>query len=52
MHAEDRIAGKTLEQTVVDHRPRSANAFLSRLEDEIHRTVEIACFGQVFRRAQ
>ena len=52
VHAVDRVAGKTLEQPVLQHLQRAAEAFLGRLEDEVHRAVEVARLRQVFRRAQ
>ncbi len=52
VHAEDRIAGEPLEQPVLQHGERAADAFLAGLEDEIHRAVEVARLRQVARGAQ
>ena len=48
----DRVAGKPLEQPVLQHRQGPAGALLAGLEDEVHRAVEVAGFRQVSRRAQ
>ena len=43
MQAEDRVAGKPLEKPFVDHLSGAGLAhLLGRLEDEVHRAVEIA----------
>ncbi len=52
VHAEQHVARKALEQAVGDHRLRAAQAFLGRLEDEVHRAVEVARLRQIARRAQ
>jgi hypothetical protein len=52
VHAEDGVAGETREQAVVDHRLGAAQAFLGRLEDEVHRAVETFRQRQVRGRAQ
>ena len=52
MHAEDRLAREFVEQPVLDHRLGAAQAFLGRLEDEMHRAVEIARFREIARRAE
>jgi hypothetical protein len=52
VHAEDRFAREALEQAVVDHRLRAAQAFFGRLEDEVHHAVETPRGRQVARRAQ
>ncbi len=53
VQAEDRITGKTLEQTVFHHGARAGiAAFFGGLEDEIHRAVEIRMRGQVLGRAK
>ena len=46
------VAGEFLEQSVLDHGARAAEAFLGRLEDEVHRAVEIAGFGEIARGAE
>ena len=52
MHAENTVAGEFLEQTVVDHRPGTADAFLGRLENEMHAAFEITGFGEITGGAQ
>ena len=52
VHAVDEIAGETLEQAVLQHLQRTANAFLGRLEDEVDGAVEVAGLRQVLRRAE
>ena len=52
VHAEHRVAGKALEQLVLEHRQRAAEPFLGRLEDEVHRAVEVARLGEIARRAE
>ena len=52
MHAVDRVAGKALEQIVLQHGQRAADAFLAGLEDEVHRAVEVARLRQVARGAE
>ena len=49
---EDGVAGKTLEQPILQHRQRAADTFLAGLEDEIDRAVEGARLGQIARGAQ
>ena len=48
----DFVAGKFLEQPVLDHRARAAEAFLGRLEDEMHGAVEVLGFGKIARGAE
>ena len=43
---------KPLEQAVLEHRLGAAEAFLGRLEDEVHGAVEIARLGQIARGAE
>jgi hypothetical protein len=52
VHAEDGIAGETLEQPVLQHFQCAADAFLGRLEDEVDGAVEVAGFRQVFGGTQ
>jgi hypothetical protein len=52
VHAEHGVAGKALEQLVLEHRLRAAKAFLGRLKDEVHGAVEIARLGKVTRGAE
>ncbi len=53
MDAEYRIAREFIEQPVLHHGTRAGvAAFLGRLEDEHHRSIEIAMRGQVLRRPQ
>ena len=49
VHAVDGVARKPLEQPVLQHRQRTAGAFLGGLEDEIDGAVEIAGLRQVLR---
>src|ERR1700744_6332775 len=48
----DFVAGKFLEQAVVDHGAGAAEAFFGGLEDEMHSAVEIAGLGEVARSAK
>ena len=57
VHAKYRIDRKLIEQTLFDHYPRTAIGFLSGLEDEHHRAIEIrfvvcTTCRQVLRRAK
>ncbi len=52
VHAIDGIAGEAVEQAFLDHHAAAAAAFFRRLEDEVHRAVEVARLGQVARRAE
>ncbi len=52
VHAEDLLAGELLEQPVLDHGLGAATAFLGRLEDEVHRAVEVARGREVLGGAQ
>src|SRR5258708_4526898 len=52
VHAKDRIAGKALEQPVLDHRIAAAEALFGRLEDEIDGAVEVAGPGEMARGSQ
>ena len=52
VHAEQAVAGKALEQAVLEHGARAAQALLGRLEDEVHCAVESPGGGEVARRAQ
>ena len=52
VQAIDRVAGEALEQAVLQHRLRAADAFLGRLEDEVDGATESARFRQIFRRAE
>jgi hypothetical protein len=47
VHAKDRIARKAVEEPVLDHRFTAAKPLFGRLEDEVHRPVEIARFREV-----
>ena len=47
-----RVAGELLEQAVLDHRLAAAAALLGRLEDEVHRTLEVAALAQHLGGAQ
>src|SRR5690606_7707880 len=48
----DLVAREAFEQTLSDHRPRSAQSFLGRLEDEDHRATEIPRLRQIAGRAK
>ncbi|MNV13899.1 hypothetical protein D3C71_1045630 [compost metagenome] len=52
VHAEQRIAGKTFEQAIGEHRFRAALAFFGGLENQGQGAVELAGRRQVARRAQ
>jgi hypothetical protein len=52
VHAVHRIAWEALEQIIVEHGERAADAFLAGLEDEVHRAIELARLGQIARRAE
>src|SRR6185437_7668092 len=52
VHAVDCVAGKALEQIIFQHGERAADTFLARLEDEVHRAIEVARFRQVTRSTQ
>ncbi len=52
MQRIDPIAGKPVEQPVLDHRARAALAFLGGLEHEIDRARKIPGFRQCLRRTQ
>ena len=52
VQAIELIAGKLLEQPVLDHGACAAEAFFGRLEDEMHGAVEIARLGEITRRAE
>ena len=52
MHTPDGLHVEFAEQAILDHREATTAAFLSRLEDEIDGTVEIACFRQILCRAE
>ncbi len=49
---EHRVAGKLLEQPVLDHRLGAAAALFGRLEDEVHGALEVALLRQHLGRAQ
>ncbi|CFW40320.1 Uncharacterised protein [Bordetella pertussis] len=46
----DRVAGKRIEEPVVDHRLGAAAPFLRRLEDQYGRAIEIAGLRKILRR--
>src|SRR6202163_1175619 len=48
----DLVAGKFLEQPVLDHGAGAAEAFFGRLEDEMHGAVEIPGLREVTRGAE
>src|SRR5438552_2456608 len=48
----DLVAGKFLEQPVLDHGAGAAEAFFGRLEDEMHGAVEIPGLREIARGAQ
>ncbi len=48
----DLVAGKSLEQPVLDHGAGAAEAFFGRLEDEMHGAVEIPGLRQIARGAE
>ena len=48
----DLVAGKFLEQAVLDHGARAAETFFGGLEDEVHGAVEILRLRQVARGAE
>ena len=52
VQAVDLVAGEFLEQPVLDHGARAAEAFFGRLEDEMHGAVEIPGLGEVARGAE
>src|ERR1700761_6613025 len=52
VHAVDEVARETFEQPVPQHLQRAANTFLSRLENEVHRAVEVAGLRKILRRTQ
>ena len=52
VQAVDLVAGKFLEQPVLDHGAGAAEAFFGRLEDEMHGAVEIPGLGEIARGAE
>src|SRR5258708_29545131 len=48
----DLVAGKLLEEAVLDHGASAAEAFFGGLKDEMHGAVEIPGFGQIARGAE
>ena len=48
----DLVAGKFLEQAVLDHGAGAAEAFFGGLEDEMHGAVEIPGLGEIARGAE
>ncbi len=52
VHPEYAVTGETLEQAILKHRQRAADAFLGRLEDEIDGAVEALRFGEIARGAE
>src|SRR5258707_13277144 len=48
----DLVAGKLLEQPVLDHGAGAAEAFFGRLEDEMHGAVEIPGLREIARGAE
>ena len=52
MQPIDRIAGEAIKQPIRQHGLSAAAPFFRRLENEMHRAVEIACFGQITRGGQ
>ena len=52
VHAENLLAREFLEEAVLHHRLGAATAFLGRLEDEVHRAVEVARGGEILGGAQ
>ena len=52
VQAIDLVAGKSVEQPVLDHGTRAAEPFLGRLENEMHGAVEILSFGEIARGAE
>ena len=52
MNRVNRLDRKTLEQAVVDHRPRTRAVLLGGLEDEYRAAVEIALFREISRGAE
>ena len=52
MQPVDLVAGEFLEQAVLDHGARAAEAFFGGLEDEMHGAVEISGLGQIARGAE
>lgn len=49
MHAEHRLHGEALEQSVLDHLTRAAAAFLGWLENQVDGAVEMAMRLEIFR---
>ena len=47
MNAKDGFHREPVEQSILDHLASTAATFFGRLEDQVHRTVEIAMSGQV-----
>ncbi len=52
VYAEDRIHGKAIKESFLDHDARAAAAFFSRLEDEVDRTIEVTRLGEVLGRRE
>jgi len=52
VHAEDHVARKLVEEALLDHRRGAALPLFGRLEDEMHRAVEVAGLREMARRAQ
>ena len=52
MQAKHRIDWKFFKQTVFDHFTRTTTALFGRLEDEVHSTVKVSVFSQVFSGGQ
>ena len=52
VRAEHHVAGEAVEQPFLHHHLAAAAVLLGRLEDEMHRAVEVAGFGQVAGGAQ
>nr|GEU28156.1 probable 3-hydroxyisobutyrate dehydrogenase-like 2, mitochondrial [Tanacetum cinerariifolium] len=48
MHAVDGVHRALLEQAVFDHAPGAGTAFFGRLENQVHRAIEVAMLSQVF----
>ena len=52
MGAEHHVTGEAVEQPLLHHHFAAAAILLRRLEDEVHRSIEIAGFRQVARSAE
>ncbi len=52
VHAEHHLHRAALEQAFLHHDLAAGQVLLRRLEDHVDGAVEVACLGQVFRRAE